>query len=405
MKSISNLKSKKQKKSSIKRKIILYLIMLVLITIYSYILVIEKIPEEYIVFENDVIDVNMQMGLKLVEKNKEKNEKKETVKTYSLNIFNKIPIKDINVKEIQNTQIIPVGEIVGLKLYTDGVLVVGMSEIEGEKPYLDTGIKEGDNIIEVNDTKVKTTLELQNAVNKSEGAKVEIKYVNENEIQTCSITPIKVGQDYKLGLWVRDSAAGIGTVTMYIPQKNMFIALGHGISDIDTGEMLKIDNGEFVTTEIIDVIKGKTNNPGRIQGSIENSSNIGTVVKNTKYGVYGILNGNLNIKKQNTLQPALRNEIRQGNANILCNVDGKGIKEYNIEINKIYTENISNNKSMEIKITDKELIGKTGGIIQGMSGSPIIQNGKIVGAVTHVFVNDATRGYATFIENMLDVIE
>ena len=394
---------KRKIKLNLKRKISLYLIMLILIIIYAYILAIEKIPKQYIVFDGETINVNMQMGLKLVESKKQDKEAKK----YSLNIFNNIPIKEVDVKKVKNTNVIPVGEIVGLKLYTDGVLVVGMTEIQGKQPYLNTGIEEGDNIIEVNDVEVNTTNELQEEVNKSNGNNIKIKYVDDQNIKTCSITPIKAGKEYKLGLWVRDSAAGIGTVTMYIPDKNVFVSLGHGISDIDTGEMLKIDTGDFVTTQIVDVVKGEKNEPGRIQGSIENSSNIGNVTKNTKYGVYGILNNkqNLNINMQKSMKPALRNEIRQGKALIFCNIDGNGVKEYSIEITKIYTENTSNNKSMEIKITDKELIEKTGGIIQGMSGSPIIQNGKIIGAVTHVFVNDPIRGYATFIENMLDIVE
>ena len=394
---------KRKIKLNLKRKISLYLIMLILIIIYAYILAIEKIPKQYIVFDGETINVNMQMGLKLVESKKQDKEAKK----YSLNIFNNIPIKEVDVKKVKNTNVIPVGEIVGLKLYTDGVLVVGMTEIQGKQPYLNTGIEEGDNIIEVNDVEVNTTNELQEEVNKSNGNNIKIKYIDDQNIKTCSITPIKAGKEYKLGLWVRDSAAGIGTVTMYIPDKNVFVSLGHGISDIDTGEMLKIDTGDFVTTQIVDVVKGEKNEPGRIQGSIENSSNIGNVTKNTKYGVYGILNNkqNLNINMQKSMKPALRNEIRQGKALIFCNIDGNGVKEYSIEITKIYTENTSNNKSMEIKITDKELIEKTGGIIQGMSGSPIIQNGKIIGAVTHVFVNDPIRGYATFIENMLDIVE
>ena len=189
--------------------------------------------------------------------------------------------------------------------------------------------------------------------------------------------------------------AGVGTVTFYEPSTKSFAALGHGIVDIDTEELINIASGEFVTTKILNITKGESGNPGRIQGTIDNQENIGIISKNTRFGIYGKVDDthNLNIDYTKEMEVALRSEIQKGKATILCSLDNENVKEYEIEIEKIYVNNNYDNKSMLIKITDQELLEKTGGIIQGMSGSPIIQNGKFVGAVTHVLVKNPTEGY------------
>jgi len=284
-----------------------------------------------------------------------------------------------------------------------------MSEIEGEdnktyKPYENTGIEEGDTIVKINDNLVNSTDELIEKVNMSKGEKVEIEYIHEEETKECSITPVKTNEEeYKLGLWVRDSAAGVGTVTFYEPTTQSFGALGHGITDIDTGDLLNIASGEFVTAEILNIKKGEDGNPGKIQGTVEEQETIGEITKNTEFGIYGKIQdlSSLNIDTSKEMEVAMRDEIELGKATILCSLDNQTVKEYEIEITKIYKDNHYNNKSMEIKVTDEELIEKTGGIIQGMSGSPIIQNGKFIGAVTHVLVNSSTEGYAIFGDLML----
>ena len=284
-----------------------------------------------------------------------------------------------------------------------------MSEIEGEdnkkyKPYANTGIEEGDTIISINNTEILNTDDLVNIVNSSNGNKLDIKYVRDNQSLECSITPVKtIENDYKLGLWVRDSAAGVGTVTFYEPSTKSFAALGHGIVDIDTEELINIASGEFVTTKILNITKGESGNPGRIQGTIDNQENIGIISKNTRFGIYGKVDDthNLNIDYTKEMEVALRSEIQKGKATILCSLDNEKVKEYEIEIEKIYVNNNYDNKSMLIKITDQELLEKTGGIIQGMSGSPIIQNGKFVGAITNVLVNNPEEGYAVFGDIML----
>ena len=284
-----------------------------------------------------------------------------------------------------------------------------MSEIEGEdnqkyKPYENTGIEEGDTIIKINDQEIANTEQLVETVNLSKGEEIKIEYIHEEETKECSITPVKTSTDeYKLGLWVRDSAAGVGTVTFYEPSTKTFGALGHGITDIDTNELINIASGEFVTTRILSITKGENGNPGKLQGTIENQKNIGTISKNTRFGIYGKVDNlsSLNIDTSKEMEVALREEIQTGKATILCSLDNEKPQEYEIEIEKIYLENNYDNKSMKIKVTDERLLEKTGGIIQGMSGSPIIQNGKFIGAVTHVLVNNAQEGYAVFGDIML----
>jgi len=212
---------------------------------------------------------------------------------------------------------------------------------------------------------------------------------------------IRQGQ-YKIGLWVRDSAAGVGTVTFYSEQTQTFAALGHAITDIDTGDIIKTSSGEIDGVNIVSIIKGINEEPGKIQGSIRINSLIGNIYKNTEYGIYGIIknSNNLQIDSSRKMNIATREQIVLGEASLLSNIDGV-TKEYKIEIQKVYYNNNQDNKSMIIKVTDEELLNKTGGIIQGMSGSPIIQNGKFCGAVTHVFVNNPTVGYAVFADKMI----
>lgn len=205
------------------------------------------------------------------------------------------------------------------------------------------------------------------------------------------------------GLWVRDGAAGIGTATYYEPSTNKFAALGHGIVDSDTGNLITIQKGELVTSNIIDIQKGEEGKPGQIKGTITNAETIGEVYNNTEFGIYGNLSngGKLNINEDTMVPVAKRNEIEEGPAKIILTIEDGIRKEYQIEISKIYRNNNIDNKSMLIKVTDEELLNLTGGIIQGMSGAPILQNGKFIGAVTHVFVNKPTEGYAVFGDLMI----
>ena len=389
-----------------------------LLIIYMYVLVVSYIPDKITIFEGENISLKTIFGITVDAKNEvletaantgEKTIHKVGSESLSVSLFDKLFLKSVDVSVLPRTTVIPVGNIAGVKLYTNGVLVVGMSEIEGEdsktyKPYENTGIEEGDTIVKINDNLVNSTDDLIEKVNMSNGEKVEIEYIHDEETKECSITPIKTSkEEYKLGLWVRDSAAGVGTVTFYEPSTQSFGALGHGITDIDTGDLLNIASGEFVTAKVLNIKKGEDGNPGKIQGTVEEQETIGEITKNTEFGIYGKIQdvSSLNIDMSKEMEVAMREEIKTGKATILCSLDNQTVKEYEIEITKIYRDNNYNNKSMEIKVTDDELIEKTGGIIQGMSGSPIIQNGKFVGAVTHVLVNSSTEGYAIFGDLML----
>ena len=284
-----------------------------------------------------------------------------------------------------------------------------MSEIEGEdnkkyKPYENTGIKEGDTIVEINQTQITSTEELIEKVNESKGEKLNVVYKREDKTMECSIIPVRTEKkEYKLGLWVRDSAAGVGTVTFYDPSTKSFGALGHGILDIDTEQLIEISSGEFVTTKIMDIIKGEKGIPGKIQGSIENQKNMGIITQNSKFGIYGKINDISTLKLQNIdlMDVALREEIKTGKATILCSLENGKVESYDIEIEKIFLTNDYDNKSMKVRVADSRLLQKTGGIVQGMSGSPVIQNGKLIGAITNVLINNPEQGYAVFADLMI----
>lgn len=386
-----------------------------LLIIYAYVCNISLLPSNYIIMQGENLRLYTLLGIRLIEESsyqtlqtsstleQEKINKIGKV-SFRLNLFNLIPLKNIDVNVIPKTTVVPMGNAIGMKLYTAGVLVVGMSEIEGKKPYENSGIKEGDRIIQINQNQIDNTDDLMKAVNKSDGNNIYIKYVRDEKTITTSIKPLKnSSNEYKIGLWVRDAAAGVGTLTFYEPSSGMFATLGHGIMDIDTAELIKIANGELVTTNILSINKGTKGNPGEIRGTIEAGHTIGSISKNTKFGVFGTINKTpyLNTSNTNEVQVALREEIKTDKAQIICELENGKKEYYDIEIQRIFISNNKDNKSMLIKVTDKKLLEKTGGIIQGMSGAPIIQNGKFVGAVTHVLVNDPTIGYGVFADIML----
>lgn len=401
-----------------------FFVISILLIIYIYFCNITLLPSNIIIFEGEELNLKTLAGINVKRANnsnveiiqasstlEESDNVYETAGTFelNLNLFGTIPVKEINVNVIPKTKVIPLGNLIGLKLYTSGVLVVGMSEIEGDnnqkyKPYLNSGIEEGDMIVEMNNKKIENTDELVDVVSKSNGQEIQIKYVRNEEVITTSIAPIKnEANEYKLGLWVRDAAAGVGTLTFYEPTTGSFAALGHGIVDVDTGGILNIANGELVTSKLISIQKGEKNNPGEIKGSIDSGVTIGEIEKNTNFGVFGFVSnrGNLDLKRSKEYDVALRSEIKTGEAEIICELEEGKKETYKIEIEKIYTSNNYDNKSMLIKITDERLLEKTGGIIQGMSGAPIIQNGKFIGAITNVLVSDPTTGYAIFGDLMI----
>ena len=324
-----------------------------------------------------------------------------------LKLFGVIKFKNIQVDVVDTTRLIPCGSPVGIYLKSRGIMVIGTGRITGEngmemEPAVGK-LKSGDYIEAFNGQKLGTKEELAAAVSHFQGENVTLT-VRRNGSQTqVKMKPVK-GTDgtCKLGVWVRDDTQGIGTVT-YMDMNGKFGALGHGISDSDTGELVEVCGGNLYNTQILGIEKGKIGTPGMLSGVIYygSKSEIGTVTENTEYGIFGTVSQNF-LKEHRTasMEAARRQEVKTGPAMVRTSISGQ-VKDYSVEIQRIDITGNKKNKSLVIRITDPELLSLTGGIIQGTSGSPLIQNGKLIGAITHVFVQDPTRGYGILIEDML----
>jgi len=291
----------------------------------------------------------------------------------------------------------------GVKFSTEGVTVIGFSDIDGlsknQNPAYLAGLRAKDVIVKVNGREIKDSAELTGAVEASEGREITLTYIRGKNEKTIGITPIYSSREkrYKTGIWVKDSGAGIGTVTYILPDTREFGGLGHGICDADTGDLIKMSRGDVVNVKVHAIKKGISGTPGELKGHFE-SGEIGDLRLNTECGVFGKLTS-LPVGCGDRIGVAMRDEIRDGEAYIVCTLDDGVRCQYRAEISAI-NKNASGSKCFMIKVTDQKLIDRTGGIVQGMSGSPIIQNGKLIGAVTHVMINDPTVGYGIFIENM-----
>ncbi len=319
-----------------------------------------------------------------------------------------IPIKEVEVSHVEETSVIPCGMPIGIYMQTDGILVVGTGVVNGMdgldyEPALNK-MQSGDYIVGVNGISVGTKEELVEAVNASKGKEVVIQMLREGSLTSVKISPVQTGtEEYKVGLWVRDDTQGIGTLT-YVDEEGNFGALGHGISDVDTNTILAVREGTLYNADILSITKGERGAPGELCGVIhyQDGGELGTINANTQTGIFGTLSGfPEGYQEGDSIPVGFKQEIQEGPAQILCAFDGT-VQTYEIEIEKVSMGAGDVNKSMVIHVTDPELLELTGGIVQGMSGSPIIQNGKFIGAVTHVFIQDATRGYGIFAETMLD---
>ncbi|MDR2506068.1 MAG: SpoIVB peptidase [Oscillospiraceae bacterium] len=319
-----------------------------------------------------------------------------------------LPLKSMNVQVSAERKLIPGGQSIGVALATKGVLVVGTSEISGAQsgsPAYSAGLRPGDVIQQVNNTPIENTAQLTQLVNSSNGGPINVLFLRKEQLMKAVVTPAKDRLDgqYRLGIWVRDSTAGIGTLSFYDPESHTYAALGHAITDVDTGTNLTVREGRVLFSEILDIVKGQKGTPGELRGSFMGEQVIfGNITKNTDYGVYG--QSDLSITNSlypNGLPIASKSSVHTGPATILTTLDDTGVHEYAIEITHVNQQATAGQKSMTLRVTDPVLLEKTGGIVQGMSGSPIIQDGRIIGAVTHVYVNDPTQGYGLFIEWML----
>lgn len=328
--------------------------------------------------------------------------------TLAMKLFGVFPIKNIEVSVIGETEVLVCGFPIGIYLETDGVLVVGTEKITTisgivEEPSYSI-LNVGDYILAVNDEKLESKEELVGLLKASQGKEMILTIRRNDEISKVRITPAKDSDgEYKLGIWVRDDTQGIGTLT-YVTADGRFGALGHGVSDVDIGALMECKKGSLYESEILSIIKGEAGTPGGLSGIIHygNNNKLGDIDINSNAGIFGEGYDVLIDKAECVyMDIALKQDVKIGKAYVRCSVNGE-IMDYEVEITKINTSSLSMNRGMEIKVTDPELLKLTNGIVQGMSGSPIIQNGRIVGAVTHVLVNDPTRGYGIFIENMLE---
>ena len=332
----------------------------------------------------------------------------DTEGNYSLNVkmFDVVPVKTVNVTVIPEYCVIPSGETIGIKMISDGLLVINISEfktLDGKNvsPAKDAGIKTGDRIISANGKRLNISEDLLRITGECEGT-VELELVRDENVIKTTLTPelTAEGETKKLGMWVRDSTAGVGTLTFIDPKASVFATLGHGITDVDTNDIILPKSGTISKCDVTYIKKGVNGAPGELSGVFD-EKNVGNVMMNSYMGVYGKI-GDISTFQVGEYMPiATRFEIKTGPAYIMADVDGKGVEKYTVEIEEVSKSSDIDNKGMIIRITDGKLLEKTGGIVQGMSGSPIIQNDKLIGAVTHVFVNDPTRGYGIFIENML----
>ncbi len=305
-------------------------------------------------------------------------------------------------------ELVPVGKTVGITVEICGALVVGTESFESTEgkicsPASDGGLRLGDIIVRIDGCAVTSADSLGTLIKERGGDEIKVSVLRDGKEESIKLSSVKSKSDgkYKLGVWIKDSSSGIGTLTFYDPQTQEFVALGHGICDV--GEQLTpISSGNITNATVASVKRGEAGEPGELIGIFSESDNsLGRVESNTNHGISGKLD--MSVTKElgtNALPIAERSEVAEGPATILSNIEGEIVAEYSAEILKI-NKDTSSEKGMVIKITDERLLERTGGIVRGMSGSPIIQNGRIVGAVTHVFVNDPTRGYGIFIENML----
>lgn len=321
----------------------------------------------------------------------------------TINLTGPAPAQEV-ISYTEQRMVIPGGTPFGIKMYTDGILVVGMSDIligtENVNPAKEGGLKIGDIVTHINSEKLHRGDDVKHHVAASAGDSMIFQVMRGTDELELVITPVLSQLDggYKAGIWVRDSSAGIGTLTYYDPQTSAFAGLGHAVCDIDTGAVMPLSSGEVVDVNISGVNAGQSGKPGELKGTFTSEQPLGYLQINCECGLFGVMN--TSYFGGESVPMANKFEAQPGKATILSTISGNKPQSFDIMIEKVNYSDISPTKNMVIKITDPQLLAATGGIVQGMSGSPIIQNGKLIGAITHVFVNDPTRGYGIFAENM-----
>lgn len=323
-----------------------------------------------------------------------------------LKLLGVIPIKLVDILSVDAPLLVPCGEPFGIKLLTDGVIVVEVSGFETKNgfssPAQSCGLKTGDIIKSIDGKKVSSNQDVQRIIEESKGRMLFISAVRDEDAIEMWLYPevSSIDGSYHAGIWVRDSSAGIGTMTFYDPETQKFGGLGHPVCDVDTGELMPLDSGEVVKVSISGVKKGKSGSPGELVGGFISSFASGELTDNTSVGLFGTID---NYSSGNEAIPlGISSDIKTGRAYIYTTVSGTRPQKYEIAIEKIDRTDDEDSRDMIIRVTDERLLREAGGIVQGMSGSPIIQDGKLIGAVTHVFVNNPTKGYAVFADSMYE---
>ena len=377
-----------------------------------------SVPSAFTVTAGDSVAVGEWLSVaRGIEKSPDGNDVSVTLHTPStmqgeytapLRLFGVVPVKPVSVSVVDRPIVAVCGTPFGIKLYTDGVLVVGMSDVQtavgGVNPSAAAGIRIGDAILSVDGKVVATNEDVATCINACDGRSVTMRIRRDGVEFDAQVTPVRPlnGEGYRAGLWVRDSTAGVGMLTFYDEDTGAYAGLGHPVTDADTGQILPISGGEIVPSRILDVKKSQKGAPGELCGAFESGS-LGRLELNATSGLYGTLTA---FPQESVRLPlAMKQEVAEGAAQIYTTVDGTEPKLYDIEIEQVRYTAANDTRSMVIRVTDETLLSLTGGIVQGMSGSPIIQDGKLVGAVTHVLVNDPSRGYAVFAETMLETAQ
>ncbi len=327
------------------------------------------------------------------------------ISTVDYRLYGIIPLKTVSIDNYKDLKLYAGGMPFGVKFMTEGVLIVGFCDINSGKssknPASEAGLRINDVITKINGSEISSSAELTQKIEQSGGKSVTISYMRDGKESSTTLLPIysKDESRYKSGLYVRDSGAGIGTVTFIVPKTYAFGGLGHGICDAQSGRLIQMQRGSVVGVTINGVVKGLAGVPGEVKGYFS-SGKTGTLLGNTECGVYGVFAACPESIHTEPLSICQRNELKEGKAYIYCTLSENKTEKYEIEISNIQRDSTSN-KCFTVKVTDPKLLELSGGIVQGMSGSPIIQNGKLAGAVTHVLINDPTTGYGIFIDNML----
>lgn len=374
-------------------------VILLMITLGYYLM-----PSSYINYSNHSYQSSVIYSYNQAEQARSVDYQASNPTQESLNLFGVIPVKNVTVTNKPSQQVYVSGEAFGIKLYTDGVIVVGTQDVDvGDKkvnPAKEAGIQVGDIIISINNINVYSSSDLTEILNDNNGKPYTLKIKRDDRYKTFVLSPAYCQREglYKAGMWVRDSTAGIGTITFYNKSSGTFAALGHQVNDVDTNEIMPLLEGEAVGATVTDIQKGSTGSTGSLCCEFQDYT-IGRLIENSYCGIYGSYTSIPDNCKAYTV--ASKQEVKKGDAKIICTLSGNEQREYDIKITKI-SYSSSGEKDIVFKVTDEELIKETGGIVQGMSGSPIIQNDMLVGAVTHVIVNNPEKGYAIFAETMLE---